>query len=562
MNDILTHVLNTFIQAIGGGFGRLEPSAQHLLYTVMTLDLVFFGLFAIAADGGPIMVKGLRKLLSYGFFVLLVTRWPSLVAMLVRGFVWAGQTAGGNVPGPSVQDPSAIIDFGFNVAQPMLDKVGTLAHGFTGTMENLPTIGLYEMCIIGTIAAFLIIAIQCFIAYLEFMIVAVLSMVFLPFGPWKHTKFLSEKSLGAVVSHGIKLMTLTFIVAIAGTVLPSVIPAAGVSVHDAIVAMGTTLAIALLCVQAPNLASGLMSGSPSLGAGAALGTAAGAAMGGAAAVRGSSTMASGAAKLATGGVGAVAAAAGAVSQGAMAGAAAKAGGAGLAFRASAGAAGAGQAAVTGLARKATAPAQTFGNFLKTNFQHGQIAENTRRTEKGGSAAKAGAVRTAPSPTPATAANSARSSGSQPTSSARTTPVGQSAASSASAPTGRRTPTGKVSPSPNVSDAAGTSGSMGTTKATSTSRGSSSTSSGHPTTGQAPSTRVASTNAAQTPPGGQRVPQKAQEQSGSVGVASTGGMGANPRERQTAGQLAQQAINHARPSDGGGGINITLHSDEE
>lgn len=523
-DGLLTHILNIFVHAIGGGFGRLGPSANRLLYTIMGIDLVLFGLFSVALDGGAILAKGMHKLLGYGFFVLLVTQWPELVAVLIRGFVWAGQTAGGNVSGPSVRDPSAIVDFGFNVAQPMLDKVSTLAHGFTGTMENLPTIGLYEICIIGTIAAFLMIAIQCFIAYLEFMIVAVLSMVLLPFGPWKHTKFLSEKSLGAVISHGIKLMTLTFIVAIAGTVLPSVVPAAGVSVHDAIVAMGATLAIALLCMQAPNLAAGLMSGSPSLGAGAMLGTAMAAATGGAAAMGAGRMLSTAGSSLAKEGASAAAKAAGAITQGGMAGVAAKAADAGFAFKAATGASSAGQTALSGLARKAAAPAVNMGEFLKNNFQKGQLGEYARQSAKaatkpGGSSA-AGGVSNAPM-----GASAGGTPGNAPP---PTVTAGSSAGGGISDP-----------PSP-------------------TSAGSS--------TGAEPG--AAAPSATSRPPLHQ--PGAASASNSPTGTAQAARQPANPARttanqqgRQTPSQLAQRALDQARPGDGGGGsVQVTLPSHDE
>jgi type IV secretion system protein TrbL len=506
----------------------------------------------------------MRKLLGYGFFVLLVTQWPTLVAVIVQGFVWAGQTAGGNAPGPSVQDPSTIVDFGFNVAQPMLDKVSALAHGFTGTMENLPTIGLYELCIVGTIAAFLMIAIQCFIAYLEFMIVAVLSMVLLPFGPWKHTKFLSEKSLGAVISHGIKLMTLTFIVAIAGTVLPSVVPATGVSVHDAIVAMGATLAIALLCMQAPNLAAGLMSGSPSLGAGAMLGTATGAAMGGAAAMGAGRMLATAGGGLGKSGASAVAQAAGAVAQGGMGGIAAKAAGAGLVFKAATGAAGAGQAALSGLARKAAAPAQNFGEFLKSNFQQGQLHEHARQSTK------ASSKRTSPTATggatnapPLTGAQSTQGA---PAGSTPGTPPAPAAAAVPSAGGGvsrQPSPTSVDHPSMRATSRAIPTSATGSPAANQARPAAEASSLKGPAPAAHPPASSAGQKAVPNAQGAQRIGTPADLITKPAESFGSPGMAAGQHGRQTASQLAQRALDQVRPGDGGGGsVQVYLPSHDE
>lgn len=391
-NDgLLTHILNAFTHAFGAGFGRLESSSWHLLGTMTAIDLVLFGMFYALAPEGSIVAKGFRKLLGYGFFIMLVTQWPHLTHMLVNGFMWAGKTAGGG-SGISVQDPSGIISYGFTVAQPLLDAAEKLGNGWMGAMGHMTTMTMLVLCIIGILVAFLIMAIQCFMAYLEFMIVAVLSMVLLPFGVWKHTKFLSEKSLGAVLSHGIKLMTLTFVIAVAGTVFPLLIPAGTMTIHTAFVTLGATIAIAMLCFQAPNLASGLMSGSPSLGAGALLGTTAGAAMGGMAALRGGRQLAGGAASAGKSGASAAAAAAGAISQGAAAGIAAKGAGASFAAKAAGAAMGGAGAAAAGLASKATSPLRNAASAARGNFQKGQVAQHTRTSG-------AGSTPTGPTKTP-------------------------------------------------------------------------------------------------------------------------------------------------------------------
>lgn len=116
--------------------------------------------------------------------------------------------------------------------------------------------------------------------------------------------------------------------------------------------------------------------------------------------------------LGKGGLSAVAQAAGAVAQGGMAGIAAKAAGAGLAFKAATGAAGAGQAALSGLSRKAAAPAQKMGDFLKSNFQQGQLREHARQSSKAApngaspTTVTNGSAATVPPPTTARGAQSA------------------------------------------------------------------------------------------------------------------------------------------------------------
>lgn len=599
---ILTEILQKFESAFAGGFGRLEPSSLHLLYTVMGIDIVFFGLFAIAAEGGQIIVKSMRKILMYGVFVLLVTQWPELVQMAVNGFLWAGSTAGGG-GGPSVKDPSAIAAYGFVVSNPMVSSMSAMETGTLGTLQHLGQIFMYEIAILVTMCAFFAMAIQCFIAYLEFLIVAVLSLVLLPFGPWKHTKFLSEKSIGAVISHGIKLMTLTFIIAIAGTVFGELVPAQNPTIIQAFEAAVAAMAIAMLCLHAPNLASGLMSGSPSLGAGAMLSGAAGAAMGGAAAMGAGRMLGAAGGSLATGGAGAVARAAGAVTQGGIAGMAAKAATAGLAFKAATGAAGAGQSAIAGLARKATQPAQKVGEFLKSNFQQGQLAENARRTAKGtptaAGASSTSAAQTSPSATQAGSAGTAATpSGDSSSGSSLAPEPNQPADSSAAGSAG-----GSPEPTSSTGSTSSTAGAaQGPSSAGGGSAGASGTRTSAPAAGssnspkatagagvpQAPSSGggkaspstdpgVASSPAgaphASPGAGGSASPSTASSSPRASGSGSARGAGLQSPDAQKpakppaqapdkTGQYAKSAIDHVKQGEsGGGGISMTLHSDE-
>lgn len=603
---ILTEILQKFESAFAGGFGRLEPSSLHLLYMVMGIDIVFFGLFAIAAEGGQIIVKSMRKVLMYGVFVLLVTQWPDLVQMAVNGFLWAGSTAGGG-GGPSVKDPSAIAAYGFVVSNPMVSSMSAMETGTLGTLQHLGQIFMYEIAILVTMCAFFAMAIQCFIAYLEFLIVAVLSLVLLPFGPWKHTKFLSEKSIGAVISHGIKLMTLTFIIAIAGTVFAELVPAQNPTIIQAFEAAVAAMAIAMLCLHAPNLASGLMSGSPSLGAGAMLSGAAGAAMGGAAAMGAGRMLGAAGGSLASGGAGAVARAAGAVTQGGIAGIAAKAGAAGLAFKAATGAAGAGQSAIAGLARKATQPAQKVGEFLKSNFQQGQLAENARLASKGTpSAAGTGtsAAQTSSSATQAGSAGAAATPSGDSSSGSSLAPEPNQPADSSAAGSAGGSPeptssTGSTSSAPGTSQgpSSASGGSAGASPASSGTRtsapaaGSSNSqkatagagvpqgpSSGgekaSPSTDPGVASSPAGAPSAAPGAGGSAAPSTASSSTrASSNTGSARGAGLQSPDAQKpakppaqapdkTGQYAKSAIDHVKQGEsGGGGISMTLHSDE-
>lgn len=110
--------------------------------------------------------------------------------------------------------------------------------------------------------------------------------VLVPFALWGKTAFLAERVLGNVVAAGIKLMVLAVIVGIGSTLFGTFAASfAGgdITIEQALSTVLGALAIFMLGIFGPGIAAGLVSGAPQLGAGAVVGSAAGLALGGAAA---------------------------------------------------------------------------------------------------------------------------------------------------------------------------------------------------------------------------------------------------------------------------------------
>ncbi|PPT91420.1 P-type conjugative transfer protein TrbL [Xanthomonas theicola] len=425
---ILTYLLNSFLHVFSLGFGNLKNAANSLLYLVGGIDLVLAALFwALRGDNVP--VAFVRKILHIGFFLFLVASWPTLTATVLNGFVWAGKTAGGGTT-VSLQDPSSVISAGFDAVQPISNKVSELvAPHWWSALANMDQLIWYGLSMIITLVAFCVIGVQCFIAYLEFYIVAVLMLIMVPFGIFRHTAFLSEKAIGAIISHGVKLMVLAFIIAAAAPIFAAITPPNDPTITVAICTALGSVAIMLLAWHAPSLASGMLSGGPSLTAGTAAGAAIGVAAGAAALGAGAIGAGAMAGKAASGTASATIKAAGALSEGARMGAASMAAGGGAGYsEMAAGAAGgmmqvAGNAAVqpirSGVAKAGDAMRQKFNDGRLTGYKYMGGAANDAasggRSAAGAPAAAAGApsaATPAPAPTPSPAASQAAAAGAQ------------------------------------------------------------------------------------------------------------------------------------------------------
>jgi len=183
--------------------------------------------------------------------------------------------------------------------QPILQQVGTMSHGITTVFSNLDMIVVLLLAWIVVVISFFILAVQLFVTLIEFKLTTLAGFVLVPFALWNKTAFLAEKVLGNVVSAGIKVLVLAVIVGIGSTVFGQFQTTAGAdpSLNHALAIMLASLTMLGLGIFGPGIATGLVSGAPQLGAGAAAGTALGvtglAVAGGAAVATGGGAVAAG-----------------------------------------------------------------------------------------------------------------------------------------------------------------------------------------------------------------------------------------------------------------------------
>ena len=433
---ILTHLLQAFLTVFDGGWGALRPSAMSLFGILVGIELTLSGLWW--AMSGDDAIKGLiQKILLIGIFFFFIQQWQMLATTTMQSFARAGATAGNASAAPGsidLADPSAIVEMGFNAIQPLSDKVDAMTSGAWTTLKNLGTLVQMGLAMIGILFSFFLLGIQCFLVYIEFYIVAILSLILLPFGVFRHTAFMAEKAFGAVIAHGIKLMVLAFVIAIAQPVLQQITMPVDFSMRDAWCTLLAAMTICFLSWHAPGMAAGLLAGSPTLSAGHAVGAAleAGGAIGLAARGRAApSAPSSGGAIHST--MKAASALATGASMGASNAAEAGAGPVGQAF-----------GAVGGAAKVAASP---LTSAVKSGLDAGREAAQNVHTGKPASGAQAGnganaprspaadggAVPPRPSPTPSAASSPEPVS---PSSSAQSVPraTGTKSSSTASATT--------------------------------------------------------------------------------------------------------------------------------
>jgi type IV secretion system protein TrbL len=425
-DGVLTDLITAFHNVFSAGFGFLTPKANTLLGLLAAIEIAVAGLFW-ALKGQDFTASFIKKLLHIGFFVFLVANWPALTDAVVKSFVMAGATAAGGTT-VNIANPSWIVQQGLLVSTPIsdkLDQMSTTANPLS-VLNNLGQIIQYGIALIIIIIAFFVLAIQCFITYVEFYIVAVLGLILVPFGVNKHTAFLAEKAIGAVIAQGVKLMVLAFILSVVHPLLVSMTLPADPSLKLAYELVLAALAIAFLAVHAPALAGGLLSGSPSLNAGSAAGVAIGAAAGfagvGIAGIAAKNAAASGAGKTIQ--------AAGAMSEagnlGATAAAGAGAGPVGIAASRMA-------SAAYGGARQAAKPVENIVTRMADRFKAGRLdGARFMGNRDAGNGTVPGANGNTTAPPPSSAPNATSSTAPSAPANPPATPISQPSASASGA----------------------------------------------------------------------------------------------------------------------------------
>lgn len=282
MNDlnVIDRFMTSFIAYIDSGFGLLGGDVHFLSATLIGLDMTLAALFWTLGGEDNILGRFIRKILYVGAFAFLIGNFAALGDIVFRSLAQAGLTAGGSsITAADLLKPGRLAGTGFAAAWPLLDQASQLM-GFTSFFDNFLTIVILLLAWLLVIIAFFVLAVQMFVTILEFKLTSLAGFILVPFALWNRTAFLAERVLGAVVSSGIKVMVLAVIVGIGSTFFDefaSALQGQEPDIGQALSLVLASLALFGLGIFGPAIASGLVSGAPQLGAGAALGTAAGAA---------------------------------------------------------------------------------------------------------------------------------------------------------------------------------------------------------------------------------------------------------------------------------------------
>jgi type IV secretion system protein TrbL len=372
---VIDNFLGVFTSYIDSGFGLLGGEVAFIATTLIVIDVTLAALFWSWGADDDIIARLVKKTLFIGVFAYLIGNWNNLAQIIFDSFAGLGlKGSGTSFSAADLLRPGKVAQTGLDAGRPLLESISDMM-GYWSFFENFIQIACLMFAWALVLLAFFILAVQLFVTLIEFKLTTLAGFVLIPFGLFGKTAFMAERVLGNVVSSGIKVLVLAVIIGIGSTLFSQFTAGFGgvtPTIDDAMAIVLAALSLLGLGIFGPGIASGLVSGGPQLGAGAAVGTglAAGGMMlaGGAAAgmaAKGGAAALSGGAAAVRGGAAAAGAASAAYSVGSLgqSGAAGVASGLGGVARA------AGSAAASPLKRTASKAAER----VKSSFSDGARA---------------------------------------------------------------------------------------------------------------------------------------------------------------------------------------------
>ncbi len=256
----LSVVLHQLTAAVVTGLGLLGPDVRTALRLLMmlsyTLALLLWLFEGKAAVHGPF----LRMLLKFAAIGALVEWFPAGSAALMQAAAQQGLNLGPG-GGFALDDPGYIAHLGIQAVIPLMQRVKEML-GPVDFFLNFVEIVIFLLAALVVIVSFCILAIQVFLAFLEYRLLSLAAYLAIPFAVLGPTSFVAERAIGYIAATALKLLVLGCVIAMCSATLlaltfqgtPTLAQAFGVAVLAA--------AIFVLAIKAPRAAAGLVNGGP------------------------------------------------------------------------------------------------------------------------------------------------------------------------------------------------------------------------------------------------------------------------------------------------------------
>ncbi len=200
-------IQNTYISHLSQLFGLMGHYAVQLFYVLATLEIAFFGLIW-ALKQQENMGHFLFKIIKLGMIFYLISNYSSLISILVNGLTAISLHSIDSDAAKVIFSPDLLWKYGFDSAISLL----SLAVQYGST--NVGITAIYLTLGFGILTLFALIACQIIVLITSFYILALLSLLFLPFGAFGITENFLATSIQSLLKAAVKIFAVILIVGI------------------------------------------------------------------------------------------------------------------------------------------------------------------------------------------------------------------------------------------------------------------------------------------------------------------------------------------------------------
>lgn len=321
-STLLNEVVDEFRTICETSYANLYTPAMGVCFSLLMIE---FATDWTLYDGHVRLSKFINTILKGCFFFFLISWWDLVINTVEDSFKMIAMVASGAGADGKLVEPSDILNQGFRICQKLFAELttaigkaieggkqavtggsifdnvkGTVSAGIGGAVSGIGASNgikayfaakalkgaasavnpMSLLCML--IAIFMIIfahlwiALELFLCYIEYYIFTGLATIFLPFGVFRQTKFIFDRTVQGLLNFGIKIMGAVFLISIAQHSIhmmdKTIVIEAGQEFSYYLKVSLLYLCIAFLVWKLPEKFAGLMSGhGPSISGSEAVG---------------------------------------------------------------------------------------------------------------------------------------------------------------------------------------------------------------------------------------------------------------------------------------------------
>ena len=252
-SGLLTQLLHMYANTFAVGIGTIRIDAMQMLQLLTFFSIVLYGIGAF--KGYVNVTDGIFKIVKIGGMIWIISDYESLIGILLEGFIYLGNKAGGGTLVVDMNDPSAIAEQGIVLVKPLLTDVFNLSG-----ILNLPGILYSVWASVMTILSFYFIGLRMFTAYITFYTTATLGLFFLAGAVLSFTRPIAERVISMLLREGFKFMALSFLVSIMQTMVKTWALPEKPSIEQISLLWLGTISMALIVWYVPGALGNIFSG--------------------------------------------------------------------------------------------------------------------------------------------------------------------------------------------------------------------------------------------------------------------------------------------------------------